>query len=69
MLKKIEIDCRELVQSDATVTGEGNGLEEDLREDHCRSAVQEDAAFEPRDIRDEVTEVAKTAFSKRRPGG
>ena len=47
------------------IARERDGLEEHLGQDHGRAAVQVHAAFEPRDVRDEIAEVAQAAFAER----
>ena len=51
------------VSGAALIARERHGFQEHLGQHHGRAAVQVDAAVEPRDIGDEVPEVAQAAFA------
>ena len=47
------------------IEGECHSLEKDLRQNHCRTAVEVDAVRQPRDRRDEISEVSQAPFADR----
>ena len=63
---EVEVHGRQALETmRAVIARERNGFQEHLREHDRRSAVQIDAVFEPRDVRDEVAEVAQAALADR----
>src|SRR6266571_5084652 len=62
---EVQIHRRQAVERDAFVARERDRLQKDLRQHDRRAAVQIDAAPEPRDVRDEIPEVAQAAVAER----
>ncbi len=66
---EIQVDRRQAVQRSALIAGQRHRLQEHFRQDHGGPAVEVDAPFEPRDVRDEVPKVAQAPLAERRAGG
>src|SRR5205814_10673332 len=63
---EIQIRGRQLREGDAAIAGERDRFQEDLRQHDGGAAVQVHTALEPRDVRDEVAEIAEAALAERR---
>jgi hypothetical protein len=62
--QEIKVDRRQLGERDATVAREGDGFQENLRQDHRGSAVQVHATLQTRHVRHEVAKIAQAAFAE-----